>query len=186
MVASSQTVKHHAEKIEQQGTAFMLSCKAVTDDLLMRTFSLCDPNTVEMMLISILGLEGLDCLRTAMQFFPETYLERRVPIVTNIVNEVLKGSGRGQLNVAQCSCFMSLLKQSCLQYTQRKVHPCAYDKELLSLTEKHKSGYSVFLGPPTKHCLNIACDRHQLSTYSAPTNVTVFTEDGQDRQQNFL
>ena len=156
----------------------MSACKTVTDDLLMRTFSLCDPNTVEMMLVSTLGLEGLDCLRTAMQLVPETYLERRVPIVTNIVNEVLKESGRGQLNEAQCSCFMSLLKQNCLQYTQRKVHPRAYDKELLCLTDKHKAGYSAFLGPPTKHCLNVACDRHQLSTYSALTNVTVFKEDG--------
>ena len=157
---------------------FVSTCKAVTDDLLMRTFSLCDQNAVEMMLVSVLGLDGLDSLRTAMHLVPETYLEKRVPIVSNIVNEVLQQNGRDRLNEAQCSCFMSLLKLKCKQYSQRKRDPCAYDKELLCLTDKHKAGYNSFLAPPTQHCLNVNCNGHQLSTYSAPTNVTVFTENG--------
>lgn len=178
MVASCQTVKSQAETIQQKCNAFVSTSKAVTDHLLVRIFSLCGQDAVEMMLVSIVGLDGLDSLRTAMQLVPETYLERRVPIVTKIVNKVLEQNGRDRLNEAQCSSFMSLLQLNCKQYSQRKVHPDAYDKELQCFLHEHKTGHNAFLGPPTKHCLNSTCDRHQLSTYSAPTNVTVFTANG--------
>ena len=108
MVASCQTVNSQAEMIQQKCKAFASSCKVVADPLVMRTFSLCDQDTVEMMLVSMLGLDGLDSLRTAMQLVPEVYFERKVPIVTNIVNNVLEQSGRDRLNEAQCSSFMSL------------------------------------------------------------------------------
>ena len=178
MVASCQTVNSQAEMIQQKCKALASSCKAVADPLVMRTFSLCDQDTVEIMLVSMLGLDGLNSLRIAMQLVPEVYFERKVPIVTNIVNKVLEQSGRDRLNEAQCSSFMSLCQLKCKQYNQRKVNPGAYDKELLSLTHKHEAGYCAFLGPPTKHCLNFACNKQQLSTYSAPTNVTVFTQTG--------
>ena len=162
MVASCQTVNSQAEMIQQKCKAFALSCKAVADPLVMRTFSLCDQDTVEMMLVSMLGLDGLDSLRTAMQLVSEVYFERKVP---NIVNKVLEQSGRDRLNEAQCSSFMSLCQLKCKQYNQRKVNPGAYDKEFLSLTHKHEAGHCAFLGPPTKHCLNFACNKQQLSIY---------------------
>ena len=74
--------------------------------------------------------------------------------------------------------FVSLCQLKCEQYSQRKVNAGAYDRELLSLMHKHEAGYCAFLGPSTKHCLNFACNKQQLSTYSASTNVTVFTQTG--------
>lgn len=161
MVASSQPVKLQAEIIQQ---GFVSTCKAVVDDLLMRTFSLCDRYAVEMILVSILGLDGVDSLRTALQLVPQTYLDRQVPIITNIVKKVLEQNGRDRLSEAQCSSFMSLLQHNCKQYSQRKAHPGAYDKELLCLMHTLKTGYNAFLGPPNKHSLNAAVGIHFLHT----------------------
>lgn len=104
-----------------------------------------------------------------MQTVPEMYLDKRVPIVTNMVNVVLTSSGKVPLSDLQCEALMSLCVLKCRQYTQRKCDPNAFDKELLSLTGKTGVGYACFLAPPTAHCVNVHCEGRQLTTYVAPT-----------------
>ena len=65
MVVDSQTVNSQARLTQEKHKAFVATCN-VSDHLLSRTFSLCDQETAEMMIVSTLGLEGVDLLRTAM------------------------------------------------------------------------------------------------------------------------
>ena len=177
MVADSQTVNSQARLTQEKHKAFVAACN-VSDHLLSRTFSLCDQETAEMMIVSTLGLEGVDLLRTAMQLVPESYVERRPLLVRDIVNTVLQQNGKVPLNETQCNAMIGLLKLKCNKFLNRKAHPNAYDEELLDLTNRQHTGYNAFLGPPTTKCFNVKCHGKSLSLYNTPTNVTIFTLNG--------
>ena len=48
----------------------------------------CSGETLEIMLVSRLGLEGVECFLNAMQLVPEYFLDKRAEFVCAIVNKV--------------------------------------------------------------------------------------------------
>ena len=91
MVAGSQNVRSTSESVEEKAHD-LSSSLAAEDSRLICTYRLCSEATVEMKLVSRLGLEEVDSLRLAIQTVPETYLEKRVPFITHILNAVLAKS----------------------------------------------------------------------------------------------
>ena len=59
----------------------------------------CSGQTLELMLVSRLGLEGVECLRNAMKLVPESFLDKRAQFVCAIVNKV---SHKHPLQESEC------------------------------------------------------------------------------------
>ena len=54
-----------------------------------RLLSRCNAETLELMLVSRLGLEGVDCMRNALQMIPPSFLGARNKLVCDMVNLAL-------------------------------------------------------------------------------------------------
>ena len=73
-----------------------------------RSYALCDDATVELVLVSRLGLEGLDYLCILIQAVPQAFMEKRVPFITNMMNSVLSACSREPINEGLCEVLISL------------------------------------------------------------------------------
>ena len=182
MVAGCEGVRSNAHILQQKAKEFTTAVSAAINlgviDSLARICGMCDDETVQLVLVSRLGLEGLDSLRSAIQAVPEAFLSKRASFVVKVVNSVLQGSNKQCITEAECEIFMSLCLGKCKAYLQRKAHPLAFENELTELTAMTGTGYNGFLAPPVMYCLNVSCERRKLATYHEPTNVTLFTIDG--------
>lgn len=177
MVAGCEHIRSNAQVIQQKSSELRTAVYASTDssvDSLRRICGLCDEDTIELLLICRLGLDGLDALRSAMQSVPEAFLSRKVSIVMDIVNLVLKG--KNPISETECSALLSVC--STKPFFQRKADDKAFETEQMQLTAKTGKGYSGFLAPPVSCCLNVGCSRQKLVSYTEPTNVTIFGFDG--------
>ena len=150
-----------------------------TTHALDRICAICDDETVQLVLVSRLGLEGVDSLRSAIQAIPETFASKRTLLVTNVVNLVLRNSSKENISEEECEVFMSLCSHRCKEYSQRKAHHLAFSDELTELTALGGNGRNGFLAPPVSCCLNVSCNRRKLAAYHEPSNVTMFTFNGQ-------
>ena len=120
-------------------------------------------NTAEVLLVCRLGLEGLGCLQSAFQVVPRQYVDKRLEIITRIVNKVLHCNKKSPITVDECEMLEQISTKKTSSFMKRQCLTTAYDDELRELTKEcGKLGYTVFLGPPTMVCLNPSCDIMQL------------------------
>lgn len=143
-----------------------------------RLVGMCTGDTAEVMLVLRLGLEGLDCLRTAIQIVPEQYLEKRFNIISDIVNKILvRSSTKQPVTVRECEMLAQMCSVKVSSYMERQ--GSNYATELWALTEESgRMGYCAFLSPPIKRCVNPSCNQQLLHSYTPPTKVTVFEVSG--------
>ena len=84
MVAGCEDIRSNAQVIRQKSSEFTTAVYASTNsstvDSLGRICVLCDDDSIELLLVCRLGLEGLDALRSAMQSVPEAFLARKVSL----------------------------------------------------------------------------------------------------------
>lgn len=183
MVAGCESVRSNANLLQQKTKEFTTAVRSAattlsTMDSLSRICSMCDDETVQLVLVSRLGLEGLDSLRSAFQAVPEAFFSKKASFVTKIVNSALQVSNKECITEAECETFMFLCLNKCKSYLHRKSHSQGFQDELTQLTAKSGIGFNGFLAPPVMYCLNVSCEGRKLATYHEPTNVTLFTIDG--------
>ena len=154
------------------------STNSSTVDSLGRICGLCDDDSIQLLLVCRLGLDGLDALRSAMQSVPEAFLARKVSFVTDIVNIVLKDNEKQCISEAECDTLISVCSTRSKAFFQRKTHYRAFEKEQTQLTAMTGKGYNGFLAPPVICCLNVGRSGRKLVSYAEPTNVTIFSFDG--------
>ena len=179
MVAGREHIQSNAQVIQQKSSELRTAVYASTDssvDSLRRIChcGLCDDDTIELLLVCRLGLDGLDAFRSAMQSVPAGFLSRKVSFVMDIVNLVLKG--KKPLSEEECDALLSLCSSKA--FFQRRTDERAFEKEQMHLTAKTGKGYNGFLAPPVTCCLNVGCSGRKLVSYTEPTNVTIFGFDG--------
>ena len=100
LIADCEGVRSNAQLLKQRAiefTAAVSACMANsasgTTHALDRGCTICDDETVQLVLVSRLGLEGVDSLRSAIQAIPETFPSKRTLLVTNVVNLMLFNRG---------------------------------------------------------------------------------------------
>ena len=140
-----------------------------------RLMEMSSADNAELQLVCRLGLEGLDCLRLALQKVPSQYGEKRYDIITLIVNKVLSSINKPLITGHESEVLSKICTRKVPSYFTRK----NYEKELWDLTgECGKFRYSDLLCPPTSVCLNPSCDQHPLRSYTAPTKITLYDVTG--------
>ena len=93
-----------------------------------RLLDLCDNSTLEFMLVTRLGLEGIDCLRNLLQLIPPSFLpEPRVEFVYNIINKV-----NPAVTIEECKVLVKLVPPRKLPFFIRKANHSAFQRELLT------------------------------------------------------
>ena len=139
-----------------------------------RVLNRCDVETLEFVLVSRLGLEGVDCLRHGLQVVPSSFLSEKNGIVCAIVNTVSKST----LEANECQHLGQVVHNKCSSYAQRKIDHRAYCKEMWDLTLQSGNGHNVFLGPPSSTCIKGGCSNALLQKHNNICNVTVFDMEG--------
>ena len=140
---------------------------------LRRFLNKCPQQSLEILLVARLGLEGVECLRNAMRLVPESFLDRRSQYVCAIVNKV----AHKPMEVSECEAFMSVLSSKFGSYCKRDTVPDTFDEELWQLTKETGKGFTRFLAPPVTCCTNPECLHNRLTPANV-TNVSVFDTTG--------
>ena len=138
--------------------------------------------TTEVLLVAILGVNGLEALRHASTLFPVSCGKIRKPLVTNFVNRV--STITPCLTEEQCATLERLMLQNC-PHLARHHHfkQDAHADVLRNLREQqHSCAYAQILLPPVSSCIKEDCDmKHKsgpLSVVRQPIAVTVYDVDG--------
>ena len=182
MVASSREVVTDAKAMNgkvSEITSKVIKYQSEGMDGYRRLAEMSSDDTAEVLLVCRLGLEGLDCLRSALQLVPVQYVDKRFDIISRIVNKVLHRNKKLPVTIGECEMLGHVSMKKVSSFMKRRCPTTAYDDELWELTnECGKLGYTSFLGPPTMVCLNPSCDKQPLRSYSSPTRITVFDMSG--------
>ena len=116
LVASCEGIRINAQPLKQRSIEFtaavktcLASSSSSTTHALDRVCAICDEETVQLVLVSRLGLEGVDSLRFAIQAIPGTFASKRTLLVTNVVNLVLRNRGKESISEAECEVFYVLV-----------------------------------------------------------------------------
>ena len=167
----SATVRKYVQEIEQ-AVHSLTSC--TTSAVALNLPAECCERNIELILVSRLGLSGVECMRTAASMVPKNFLGRRTEFVTAIFNET---SGQSLL-CDSCEAYLSLLEK-CPAYTAQ-AEPQLKMKHLAHLSEVKGISHAIFLSPPFLHCINPCCRRRgiPLTIHHTPVKVTVFTSSG--------
>ena len=143
-----------------------------------RMLSRCDDKTLEFVLLSRIGLEGIDCLRNGLQMVPPSFLGARSEMICDMVNAV-RPSASAALGANECQHLVQVLQNRLPSYSQRKCDHRAYSKEMWELTlHSGGSGRNAFLGPPFSTCIKNGCGNVLLQKHNDICNVTVFDVEG--------
>lgn len=126
--------------------------------------------SVEVVLVHMLGLKGVECLKSAIQLIPkEVPLKERSCYVKCIAEFVL---GENILTDDAID-FVIRLFDNYLKFDM--------DDTLCALSKTTGTAYTDFLAPPTSSCLNERCKNfgnpHSLYQHHSPVTVSVFTLD---------
>ena len=91
LVASSRSVIRSVQVVEENAVDFKCTVAGLWKDGIeaLRVLDKCGEEVLELILVTRLGIQGLECLRSAIQLVPEAFLDDRTTLVRNIVNEVL-------------------------------------------------------------------------------------------------
>ena len=133
-----------------------------------------DVETLEFVLVSRLGLQGVDCLRHGLQLVPPSFLSARYELVCDMVNNVSKST----LGTNECQHLGQVVQNKLSSYAQRKCDRRAYSKEMWDLTLQNGSGRNFFLGPPFLTCIKGGCNNVLLQKHNDICNVTFFDMEG--------
>ncbi len=88
LVATSRTVLRCVQVLEKAADLECIVADTFKDGNNMHhILDRCDEEALELIVVARLGIQGLDCLRSAMQLVPEAFLDDRVTLITNIVNQ---------------------------------------------------------------------------------------------------
>ena len=138
----------------------------------------CDALSRELMLVTLLSLEGVDCLRMALQLIPDGVLNEKTTYVRNIVSSAVPSVS--QLSALHFHVLSDTLQQC--NFWQHPVSASAYWPCLRLLSETTGKPHTAFLAPPVAHCINHECNLFEtadsLERHHPPTTVTLFTFDG--------
>ncbi len=180
LVASSRSVLRSAQVLEEKAVDFKCTVAELLKDgiEMHRLLDRCGEEVLELILVTRLGIQGLDWLRSAIQLVPEAFLDDRATVVRSIVNEVLAGSKKDCITTEECQVLIAVCTQKFGTYMGRKSDPMAYGEELWKLTSETGRGYNAFVAPPVTHCINPACNQGKLSKRNDVTNVTVYDING--------
>ena len=99
-------------------------------------FERCDTKTLEFLLVSRLGLEGVDCLRNAIQLVRRGFVDCRVEKICEIVNKIAPVP----LTKEECKSLLMVLPRKLTSFVRRKTDPRAFDDELWELMHLSKLG----------------------------------------------
>ena len=149
-------------------------CLAKWQNDLDRMFERCDTKTLEFLLVSRLGLEGVDCLRNAIQLVPHSFVDCRVEKICEIVNKIAPVP----LTEEECKSLLMILPRKLTSFVRRKTDPRAFDDELWELTVESGEGYTAFLGPPNVTCLKPECCNAPLRKHNEVCKATLFDIGG--------
>ena len=101
-----------------------------------RLLNRCDDEALEFVLLSRLGLQGMDCLRNGLQMVPPSFLGARSEMVCDMINAVphKSVSATPRLGANECQYLIQMLQNRFPSYSLRKCDRRAYSKELWDLT----------------------------------------------------
>lgn len=140
-----------------------LSNQVVRSPVAAKVLGAVDIEVKELTLGAYLGMEGLDCLRTAVQMVPETFPRQ---LKTCYVSEILKSvcvpsdvEPRVERHISPA--VVDKLLPSCAKgYFQRAASPRSYMEELRKVSENTGKAHTSFIAPPVvTSCINSSCPR---------------------------
>lgn len=147
--------------------------------------SLCDPLTVEILFVSLLGLHGLECLRMAVRLLPEkldnrgnkwTYVKR----ILDIGGVLPSRSDNAPITSSTLMHISESLMQS--TYFEQRVSFDTFSPLLNAVSSATGIAHMAFLIPPVNSCINEKCryygQTRSLCISHNPTTVTVFKLTG--------
>ena len=82
---------------------------------------MCDQDTVELIVVSRLGLCGAHSLRQAMNAVPRAYMSKRTSFVTDMVNAAFRDRTKERVSEEECEYLMALLADRCEDFLQEEV-----------------------------------------------------------------
>ncbi len=116
-----------------------------------------DPQSEELVLVALLGLEGVDCEHNASQMVPQQFPRTdRLGYVVGILNAVISTPMPDGI----VSPVMAAVER--LSYYQHHIPPRSYMSALRSVSQATGIAQTAFLAPPVFHCImiNATCKEH--------------------------
>ena len=97
-IASINSLENEVKRLKEE---FRIKCPKDSAHL-HRFFDTCSCDTLEIMLVCRLGLDGVECLRSALKLIPDSFLEKKAQFACAIVNEVLVDNDKEALEENEC------------------------------------------------------------------------------------
>ena len=122
----------------------------------------CDPFTQELLLTALLGLEGVDCVRAAMQLVPDQFLTEKMRYVRVIAEAVVPIVS--QLNDDQFNAIASAVQRS--TFYQHDALLRSYYPHLRAISDSSGIAHTAFLTPPVSCCTGLSNLKLSVSTHN--------------------
>ena len=104
-IASCNYLENEVKRLKE---GFRIKCPKDSAHL-HRFCDTCSCETLEIMLVCRLGLDGVECLRSALKLIPDSYLEKKAHFVCAIVNEVIVENDKEPLEENECRYQVGLV-----------------------------------------------------------------------------
>lgn len=113
---------------------------------------ICNSDVTSLCMATFLGLDGLDCLRLALNLVPVSFANIREKYITKIVNSILDKEVLSTSNY----CNVIKLAMDIPSFFMRRCDN-GYSDEIQHISFSTGKSHSIFISPPVTTCIQSDC-----------------------------